>query len=52
MGEAVAMPFEFADCMIHCVAHTGTLGMNNRGREQVDKGWKEIAATMNSHTPN
>lgn len=46
MGQAVNSPFEFADAMIHCVAHTGALGMNNRGRDQVEKDWQQIAISM------
>jgi restriction system protein len=44
MDQAVNSPFEFANTMIHCVAHTGALGMNNRGRGQVEKDWQQLAA--------
>ncbi len=46
MDQAVNSPFEFANAMIHCVAHTGALGMNNRGRGQVEKDWQQLAASM------
>jgi len=43
MAEAVGSPFEFADSRIHCVAHTGAFGMNNRGRKQVENDWHQLA---------
>jgi restriction system protein len=36
MNQAVQSPFEYLGSMIHCFAHTGAFGMNNRGREQVE----------------
>jgi len=46
MDQAINSPFEFANAKIHCVAHTGALGMNNRGRGQVEKDWQQLAASM------
>ncbi len=46
MDQAVRSPFKFTNSMIHCVAHTGALGMNNRRRSQVEKDWQQIAASM------
>lgn len=43
MAEAVKSPFDFENSMVHCVAHTGALGMNNRGRDQVDEDWQTIS---------
>ena len=31
---------------VHCVAHTGARGRNNRGREQVEKDWQRLAETF------
>ena len=41
--EAIASPFQIKPSMVHCVAHTGVLGMNNRGRAQVDEDWAKLA---------
>lgn len=46
MDQAVNAPFKFSDAMIHCVAHTGAFGMNNRGRDQVEEDWQQLAASM------
>ncbi len=51
MEQAINSPFTFSHSMIHCVAHTGALGMNNRGRSQVEKDWQKIAASMPSGSP-
>lgn len=46
MSDAIDNPFNHQQTSIHCVAHTGALGMNNRGREQVDRDWQALAATL------
>ena len=46
MDQAVNTPFKFANTMIHCVAHTGAFGMNNRGGDQVEEDWQQLAASM------
>jgi len=52
MVQAVNSPFKFADSMVHCVAHTGARGMNNRGRSQVDKDWQQLAASIPTSVGN
>jgi len=42
MDQAVKSPFKFVNSTIHCVAHTGALGRNNRGRGQVEKDWRRL----------
>ena len=46
VDQAVKAPFKFANAMIHCVAHTGAFGMNNRGRGRVEEDWQLLAASM------
>jgi restriction system protein len=46
MDQAVNSPFKYVDSMIYCIPHTGALGMNNRGRDQVDRDWQKIASLM------
>ncbi len=48
MKEAISSPFNYADSTIHCVAHTGAFGMNNRGPDQVKADWRKLAATYAS----
>ena len=43
MEQAIALPFEHENAMIHCVAHTGAFGTNNRTKEQVDRDWELLA---------
>lgn len=52
MDEAVKNPFKHGCSMIFCVAHTGALGMNNRGRQQVEVDWQEIAKCRAERAPN
>lgn len=52
MDEAVGSPFQRASATIYCVAHTGSFGMNNRGREQVEADWRGIAASSKIGKPN
>jgi len=42
MDQAVNLQLKFANSMIRCVAHTGALGMNNRGRSQVERDWQQL----------
>lgn len=46
LAQAIAAPFSIAGSGVHCVAHTGALGMNNRSRERVDKDWKALARLL------
>ncbi len=46
MDLAVKSPFEFANAMVHCVAHTGAFGMNNRGPDQAERVWQQLAASL------
>jgi restriction system protein len=43
LDQAIKSPFASGDAMIYCVAHTGALGTNNRGREQVARDWSAMA---------
>lgn len=36
-------PFPIGNAAIHCVAHTGARGMNNRGRNKVENDWRRLA---------
>ena len=36
-------PFDFLGARIEVVAHTGALGMNGRGRQQVEKDWQQLS---------
>ena len=46
MDEAVNSPFNIEISSVNCVAHTGALGMNNRGRSQVEKDWKKVSESI------
>lgn len=46
MDEAVNSPFDFEGSTIHCVAHAGDLGMNNRRRDRVVADWQRIASSL------
>ena len=52
MDLAINTPFEFANAMIYCVAHTGAFGTMNRdkkkGKGQVEMDWQELARRLNS----
>jgi uracil-DNA glycosylase len=39
LAEAVTHPFSYNGSRVWCQAHTGNLGQNNRGREQVARDW-------------
>lgn len=43
LDQGMKSQFCFKNSMIYCVAHTGRLGMNHRGREQVESDWQKIA---------
>ncbi len=43
MPEAIEKPFNIGETRVHCVAHTGARGTNNRGREQVERDWENLA---------
>ncbi|HWA50405.1 MAG TPA: hypothetical protein VG742_19205, partial [Dongiaceae bacterium] len=45
LKQAINSPFSYGNSKIHCVAHTGAFGMNNRGREQVGRDWQRLAAS-------
>lgn len=46
LAQAIAAPFAIGGSTVHCVAHTGALGMNNRSRGQVDKDWRALATMI------
>ncbi len=46
MGEAVNSPFEFEGSTVYCVAHVGSQGENQRGRDQVAADWQRIASFL------
>ncbi len=48
MDDAIASSFKFTNTMIHCVAHPGVLGTNNRNRVagRVDRDWDRLAQSM------
>ena len=46
VDEAINSSIEFKGARVHCVAHTGSMGMNNRGRAQVDEDWRRLAARL------
>lgn len=48
MAEAIAAPFDYEDAVIACVAHTGAFGMNNRGKDQVERDWRKLATRFRS----
>jgi restriction system protein len=39
LDNAIEFPFVFRNSEIHAVAHTGSRGMNSRGRERVEEDW-------------
>lgn len=39
LAEAITQPFSYNGSRVWCQAHTGNLGQNNRGREQVAGDW-------------
>lgn len=43
LDQAIKSPFKRGTSTIRCAAHTGALGMNNRGRDQVRKDWRKLA---------
>ncbi len=46
MDEAVNSPFEFEGSSVYCVAHVGSQGENQRGRDQVAADWQRIASFL------
>ncbi len=46
MDEAVNSPFEFEGSTVYCVAHVGSQGENQRGRDQVAADWQRIASFL------
>lgn len=46
MAQSIQSPFRLAASKVHCVAHTGALGMNNRGRDQVELDWQALSGTV------
>ena len=48
LDQAAKSPFRFEQSMIHCVAHTGALGTNLRGREKIEEDWRRIAVSFES----
>lgn len=42
LSAAIGSPYRFEDKFVHCVAHTGALGTNNRGRVQVEADWANL----------
>ncbi|MCP4100602.1 MAG: hypothetical protein GY750_04130 [Lentisphaerae bacterium] len=53
MDEAIAAPFLFETTMIHCVAHTGALGTNNRNLVpgRVASDWQNLAGETYKQRP-
>jgi len=53
MDDAIASPFLFETTKIHCVAHTGVLGTNNRNRVpgRVDRDWQNLAGEAYKQCP-
>lgn len=43
LHQAIKSSFEHGPSTIHCVAHTGALGMNNRGRARAANDWERLA---------
>ncbi|MCZ6813453.1 MAG: hypothetical protein O7F14_05310, partial [Alphaproteobacteria bacterium] len=43
LSEAIDSPFDIDNSKVYCVGHTGALGMNKRGRSQVDSDWQLLA---------
>ena len=46
IDHGVKSPFRFEHSNVHCVAHTGVQGMNERGREQVERDWQRMAMSL------
>lgn len=46
MERAIDSPFLLSASRVHCVAHTGSRGMNNRGRDKVDLDWQRLAKRL------
>lgn len=46
VDEAVDAPFDFEGSTVYCVAHVGTQGENQRGRDQVAADWQRIASSL------
>lgn len=44
--QATKHPFRIERSTVHCVAHTGSLGSNRRGRDKVEQDWQTIAASL------
>jgi uracil-DNA glycosylase len=42
LSSAIGNPYRHRDKNVHCVAHTGALGTNNRGRDQVKADWARL----------
>lgn len=43
MADAIKTSFPLEASMVHCVAHTGAFGTNNRSRRQVERDWRKLA---------
>ena len=43
LADAIDNPFCLDNASVHCMAHTGARGRNNRSREQVEKDWGKLA---------
>ncbi len=48
LGKAISTPFRICETRVHCVAHTGAHGTNNRGSEQVERDWENLARVYRS----
>ena len=51
LADAIDNPFCLDNASVHCAAHTGALGTNNRNKkdpEQVKKDWQNLAAIYHS----
>lgn len=42
LSVAIGNPYRHGETNLHCVAHTGALGTNNRGRSQVEADWQNL----------
>ncbi len=51
MSEAINTPFRYRGTEIRCVAHTGSRGTSNRGKNQVDEDWAKLAESLRSAGP-
>ncbi|MFT4090974.1 MAG: hypothetical protein QM645_09595 [Asticcacaulis sp.] len=43
IGDAIAHPLQIGKMQVFAVTHTGRLGTNNRGRDQVERDWEYLA---------